>query len=129
MASDDTDYQRAILSTISDIARDMGEMRAKVQEDTAQLLSGYRADSHRSIMAAQMRIAEVQDALSDLRKQHTEDILERSKDKEERAKRQSDLDAKLEKMQTWHVVRFGIEIGIAVLLVVALIILAVIAFR
>jgi hypothetical protein len=116
----DEEYQKAILETVQGLARDLGSVQEKIRTDTIELLQDYRKDSHRSIMAAQMRTAEVEGALKGFRERYEEDKLTREKerklDQQDRIDRQKNLDLILQRLQLLAACAVGI--GIVILLAV-----------
>lgn len=119
------EYQKVILETISGLSRDLETTRAAIREDTVQLLQEYRKDSHRSIMAAQVRIAEVESVLKSFRDQYQQDKVKAAEDQtaeqKDRGGRQKDLDMTLGRLQSWQHIRLAVEV--VVLLTILIVIL------
>ena len=102
MANDDDDrYVRTLITTVSDLARDVGSVRAAIKEDTAQLLRAYREDVHRAIMAIHVRIVSLEDTIET--------------DRASRLARQKLLDSQIAAIQANQ--RFWIRVGIAAALI------------
>lgn len=82
---DDERYAKVLISTVQDLAQQLGRIRAEIKEDTAQLLRAFREDVHRTTMGIHVRIVSLEDTYET--------------DRSLRLARQGDLDHKLDAIQ------------------------------
>lgn len=82
-SDDDGRYQSAMVTALRDVTEKLGQIRAEVKEDTAQLLRGVREDMFRTTMAIHARLLSYEDELvrdrtqRDTRQQHLDGRLTR----------------------------------------------------
>lgn len=62
-SDDDERYAKMLISSVADLAQQLGKLREEVKEDTAQLLRKYREDVNRSIMGIHIRIVSLEDTI------------------------------------------------------------------
>lgn len=60
---EDARYIRTLITTVGELAQQLGTTREQIKEDTALLLRTYREDVHRSIMAIHVRIVSLEDTI------------------------------------------------------------------